>query len=695
MGNIDFGGNNDAIRRLSSGLSRTASENPSEAAQMAANRRVNRKLAQGNSAGGPSSMAFATGRPRDPLFYWKQNNLPYEKDNHEQLKQLREYCSLLYESHPLISSCIDIYTQYPLQGAEIRVKDPLLQEFYEDLFFAEDGLNYKAFLQQLGRTYWTLGEAFPLGSFNESLGVWDGEELLNPDDVMVERSAFSKNPRFLIRLPHRIREIMTKREPRWEFEQLMQAYPELARYAGQDDMLPVSNILLQHLKFDSNPWALRGTPILMRAMRSVMQEEMLNSAMDAIADRMYTPLIIAKLGASATDLGTNVPWIATEDEQEAFMESMDAAMAADFRVLITNFSTQIEQVFGRENVPDFTADFERLEDRILQSFGLSKTMLAGASSGETYAADAMNRDMVSQTLTKYQMMIQRHFEQRARVVAEAQEHYDYDERNGKRYVKMEEVLEIDEESGEQRIIEQPKLLIPTLEFRTMSLTDEAAQREFLEALRAAGIPISMKTRLMATGIELDDEIEQSRTEQVELAVEEQETRKATYMALKGRGLPIPDDLRKDFDPKPLSLVQQDMGTDGGAMARTPMLGLDPTLMTPTLAPTQDDMGIPAPGVPTPGMPAMPVNADVADPGNGVPESDEQRGGMPKPAALFRQTERTRTAARAHSKAPEFFDNDVPLNQQQPAGQFADPKVLGVRKYLDVDPETFYEEAEDA
>lgn len=691
MANI-FDGPSDGtvFNRLSRGIARTASQANPEAAQMAANRRVVRKTAQGASAGGPSSMAFATGRPRDPLFYWKQNNLPYEKDNHEQLTQLREYCGLLYESHPLIASCIDIYTKYPLQGAEIQVKDPLLQEFYQDLFFSESGLNYKKFLLELGRTYWTLGEAFPLASFNESLGVWDSEELLNPNDVTVEQSAFSKDPRFLIRLPHRIREIMTKREPRWEFDQLMKAYPELARYAGQDDLMPVSNILLQHLKFDTNPWSSRGTPILMRAMRSVMQEEMLNAAMDAIADRMYTPLVVAKLGASATDLGTDVPWVPTEDEIEAFMESMDAAMAADFRVMVTNFATQIEQVFGRENVPDFTADFERLEDRILQSFGLSKTMLAGASSGETYAADAMNRDMVSQTLTNYQEMIQRHFEQRARVVAEAQEHYDYDERNGKRYVKMEEVLEIDEETGEERIIEQPKLLIPELKFRTMSLSDEAAQREFQEALRAAGIPISMKTRLMATGIDLAEEIEQSRQEQVELAVEEQETRKATYMALKGRGLPIPPDLKTDFDPKPLQIFQQEQGLDGGAQQRTPMMGLDPTQIDPTLAPTQADMGIPAPGVPSPGMPAMPVNQEVADTSGGVPESDEQRGGMPKPAALFRHTTRTRTAARANSTTPKYYDNDVPLKDQQPAGQFADPKVVGIRRHLDVEPDTFYE-----
>lgn len=694
MGNIFDRSQKDAevFGRLAKGNSRLGSM-PPEVAEMAKNRKVAQQRKTALDAGGPSSMAFATGRPRDPLFYWKQNNLPYERDDAEQLKQLRQYCQLLYESHPLIASCIDIYTKYPLQGAEISVKDNQLQEFYQDLFFGADNLNYDKFLLSLGRTYWTLGEAFPLGSFNESLGVWDNEELLNPDDVVIEQSAFIKEPRFLIRLPHRIREIMTKREPRWEFDQLLKTYPELARYAGQDDLMPVSNILLKQLSFETSPWSVRGTPILMRAMRSVMQEEMLNAAMDSIADRMYTPLVVAKLGASASDLGTNTPWVPQEDEIEAFMESMDAAMAADFRVMVTNFATTIEQVFGRENAPDFTADFGRLEDRILQSFGLSKTMLSGGSSGETYAADALNRDMVSQTLTNYQEMIQAHFKDRAKVVAEAQEHYDYDERNGKRYVKMEEVLEIDEESGEERIIEQPKLLVPDLTLKTMSLQDQAAQREFLEALRAAGVPVSMKTRLLATGVDFDEEVEQSRNEAVELAVAEQETRKAQYLALKSQGLPIPQDLRADFDPKPVSISQQENGTDGGAMARTPVMGLDPTMLDPDLAGTMADTAIPpGGGVPAPGAPAMPVNDDMANPGARPPESDEQRAGMPKPAVLFRQTARTREAARRHYSPPEY-DDSVSPSAQQPVGKFADPKVVGVRRHIEVDPQTFYNDGE--
>jgi hypothetical protein len=684
-----------AFKHLGKSMRRGASQARKDEGPEVAEMRLNRRVSMKKQGVSTPATAFATGRPRDPLFYWKQNNLPYEVDDEAQLRQLRMYCRLLYQTHPIIASCIDIYTKYPLLGMELTCKDEQITSFYEDLFFTEEGLNYNEFLLDVGREYWTVGEAWPFATFNESLGVWDDEELFNPDDVHVQRSAFLKDPRFLIRLPETIREIMQKRSPAWEFEKLTKVYPELARYAGQDDMMPVSNILLRQMKFKADTFSKRGIPILMRAMRAIMQEEMLNAAQDAVADRLYTPLVLVKLGASATDLGTGAPWIPTQDDLEEFMESLDAALAADFRALVHNFAVTMEPVFGRENMPDMTADFERLESRILMAFGMSQTMLNGASSGETYAADALNRDLVSQLLTTYQDMIKRHFRQRALVVAEAQEHYDYDERNGRRYVKMEEVLEIDEETGEERIVEQPKLLVPELTMKTMSLKDEAAEREFFEALRAAGVPISMKTRLMASGIDFDDETERTQDEAVTLAVAEQETRKKTYQALKDKGLPIPADLRADFQPRAEQGLPPAM-PDATQGIQTPQMGMTPGVPTPTLAPTQMDLAanVPAGGVAMPGMPATPVDGseiggDFEDEGARPDESDEQRAGMPKPAALFRQSARTRELARKNYKAPMLNDN-IPLSEQEPIGRFAQPKIVGVRRHIEIDPESFFD-----
>lgn len=663
--------------------------------EMRRNRAVNRRVGMrrtattvGGGFGGSADLTFATGRPRDPMFYWRQNNIPYDVTKDDELKKIRAFCRLLYLTHPIVSACIDIFSKFPLQGMSFECKDEQLIDFYGSLFF--DELGYEDYLVDVGREYWLTGEAWPLGSWNAQLGVWDGDELLQPDDVEVERSPFLKDPRFLIRLPATLRKVLQERSPRWEYDALMKAYPELAAYAGENALMPVSNILLQQLKFKADTFHKRGLPILMRGFRAIVQEEMLNAAMDAIADRLYTPLVLAKLGASASDLGTEAPWIPTKGDLDDFEEALDAALAGDFRVLTHHFAIDMQPVFGRENMPDMSADFERIEDRILQVFGLSRTILQGADSGETYAADALNRDVVTQLLTHYQRTLRQFYEARALIVAEAQEHFDYDVRNGKRYVKMEEILEVDEETGEERIVEQPKLLIPDLKFDTMTLQDENTERQFIEALNEAGVPVPYRRRLLGTGMDFDEIVEQRSSEQVQLAVAEQETRRETFKALRDGGLPIPDDLAQDFQPK----AAQATVLPGQDMPIPALGGMPPAL--PALAPTPEDQamaadpeadptaGQMAPVVPLP-VPAIPQPGDQRP-----PESDEQRATMPKPARRRVTAEHIpgavkkgiREATAEHYVAPDnsIEDQDRPQDFR-PTGKFGDPAVVGMRRHV--------------
>jgi hypothetical protein len=634
-----------------------------EVAEARKNRRVNARVARmsrtagsgyGGAGGGFSDIQFATGRPRDPLFYWRQNNLPYDFSENEELAKVRAFCRLLYQTDPIVGSCVDIFSKFPVVGAHLECKDSRLEEFYTGLFFDEDGLDYEEFMIDIGREYYTAGEAWPFATFNEDLGVWDDEELLNPDDIKVERSPFLKEPRYFIRLPWTIRQILTTRQPAWEYAKLVQEYPELAAYTAENAYMPVSNVLLKQLRFKGDTFSLRGLPLLTRAMRSMLQQEMLNTALDSIADRLYTPLILCKLGASATDLGTSVPWIPTDDDLENFELALDAALAGDFRALIHNFAVDIQPVFGRENMPDLTPDFERIEDRVLQVFGLSRTFLMGAQEGQTYAADALNKQLVEQLMTRYQKYLMRHFRQRALIVAEAQEHYDYEERDGRRFVKMEEVLEIDEETGERRITEQPALLVPDLRFSVLNFRDEDTTRQFTEALRASGIPISARTRTRGLGFDLDEERERSQDEAVEDIIAQARTRRMAYLKLMTEGLPVPQDLQADFaafaqqEGVPPAIAQEQVMIERAGV-------VPPSL--PDLAPVPEDMMAAEdpeadPDAPPEGDPEGDMEAEMA---SRPPESDEQRDGMPVAAArrqplMSRQGSLYRRSARVRSEA---------------------------------------------
>lgn len=121
---------------------------------------------------------------------------------------------------------MDIFTRFPLVGLELKSRDKSLKNFYEELFF--DSLNYEQFLVDLGREYWTLGQAFPLGHFNENLGIWEEEELLDPTTIKVQRYPIISGEQFFLsgQSLDDLRNIIKKDEPKEIAYLLRRDYPE-------------------------------------------------------------------------------------------------------------------------------------------------------------------------------------------------------------------------------------------------------------------------------------------------------------------------------------------------------------------------------------------------------------------------------------------------------------------------------------
>jgi hypothetical protein len=162
------------------------------------------------------------------------------------------------------------------------------------LFFNQ--LDYGEFLVSLGREFWVVGEAFPLGSFDEDLGVWEREELLNPEDIVIENfpllgSAAAEDPS--ARLPQEAR---TDQAAAKEYRLLEMNFPDLIPYLLKGEHIPVSPVLLRQIGNKLNDWDDHGTPILLRGLRTLLHEEKLLASQDAIAERLYSPMILAKLG---------------------------------------------------------------------------------------------------------------------------------------------------------------------------------------------------------------------------------------------------------------------------------------------------------------------------------------------------------------------------------------------------------------
>lgn len=636
----------DHVRELLMG--KTSSDpNARSVKELDGNTRIINSMRRARTASAGGSDAWAA-LPRfyDPMEYWDISGLPWNMADEGHRRKLHKWLRLFYSTHYLIPILIDIFTRFPLVGMELYCKDQKLADFYEELFFNK--LDYPNFLVSLGREFWTVGEAFALGSFDEDLGVWEREELINPEDVVIKNFPLLGSKQMLITPPEYLKKLAQEKSPAREYRQLELNYPELIPYLRKNEHIPVSGVLLKQVANKLTDWDDHGTPILLRGLRTLMHEEKLMASQDAIAERLYSPFILAKLGIQ--DLGDGQPpWIPDADQLEQVRDDMDIALSSDFRLMVHHFGLDIENVFGREQMPRLGDDFDRIERRIMQIFGVNPSLLSAGAATQPYASSALQAEFLNQILRTFQDYLKAHFESRALVVAEAQEHYDYEMRGSTKVPLYEEVVVYDAE-GNKTIETRPKLLIPELQFQTLDLRDEASERQFMQSLRAIGVPLSDKRMMPGVSFDIEDEIHDYNEELVKKTVQQQEAKMKAYTILRERNLPIPPDLKAEVES-----VLQAPGSPGALPpAATGTAGMDGA--PPGGGPTGPTGG-PGEGVVMPGAPAGLLGPgglgnDMAGggapaatpqgamgPGGGStapPVSMERRQGMPRPSSVQKE-----------------------------------------------------------
>lgn len=633
---------------------------------------TNRALRKRASAGGGDTFA-AIPRFYDPLEYWDLSGLPWNVADEGHRHKLHKWLRLYYATHYLIPILIDIFTRFPLVGMELKCKDSKLQSFYEDLFL--DQLDYAEFMVTLGREFWCVGEAFPMGSFDENLGIWEREELINPEDVVIENFPLLGSQQLKIVPPEYLKKLAQTQSPAKEFRQLEINFPELIPYLRKNEHIPISGVLLKQVANKHTTWDDHGTPILLRGLRTLIHEEKLMASQDAIAERLYSPLILAQLGME--DLGDGQgPWIPGPEELDSVRDDIDIALSSDFRLIVHHMGLKMENVFGREQMPRLGDDFDRIERRIMQIFGVNPSLLSAGSMSQPYASSALQAEFLNQILRTFQGYLKKHYRDRAMVVAEAQGHYEYEKKGETRIPVMEEVVVVDEETGEKRIEKRNKLLIPDLEFATLDLRDEATERQFLQSMRAMGVPIPDSKLMVGVDFSETEMVDEYNEELVQKTIAQQEAKMKTYKALDAANLPIPSDLKAEVESvlggaqsqqSPGSLPAMpggagpgappgDGGPAGGAGESMVMPPPPPGLGAPGLGPT--GLGTGAPGASTP--PIAPNGQGI---GNGFapPASFERRPGMPRPSSVQEDDTKRESTVQSHS---EELEEHNPMRERE-------------------------------
>lgn len=539
-------------------VKRMLEENQSKINAMSQKRTVAYRMQRTAASISPTGTDAQNAIPRfyDPLEYWDLSGLPWNVADEGHRHKLHKWLRLYYATHYLVPTLIDIFTRFPLIGMEFTSKDHALTDIYEDIFMRN--LKYDEFFVALGREWWLVGEAFPLGSFDEDLGVWEHEELINPEDVVIDNFPFLNTQQLKIVPPDYLRRIAQTKSPAREWYMLQEQYADLIPYLLKGEHIPISPVMIRQVANKMNNWDDHGTPILLRGLRTLLYEEKLLASQEAIAERLYSPLILAKLGIM--DMGDGLPpWIPTPAELESVREDLDTALASDFRLMVHHFGLDITSVFGREQMPRLGDDFDRIERRIMQTFGVNPSLLSAGSNSQPYASSALQAEFMNQILKTFQNMLKAHYQERALIVAEAQGHQDFEKKGQTRVPLFEKVVVYDEE-GNKEIKKVPKLITATMTFSTFDLRDEATERQFLMELRQMGIAIPNADMFMGMDWDYKQKNEEYNTELKEQTIAQQRAKMETYYALTVKGLPVPLDLKAECE----SVLLHGAGAGGGA-----------------------------------------------------------------------------------------------------------------------------------
>lgn len=658
---------------------------------------MNRRRLAGNRGGTirtGSDLTMALPKIRQPLSSLLDKGVPFNIHDPKELIELRRWCRLWYSTHDLVPLLIDIYSKFPVVGLEFQCKDPLIEKFYTEMFLND--LNYEEFLPDaIGREYFICGEVTTLAHFNEELGIWSSEEVLDPDMVAVSKSLFVEQERVQLLVKDLVEGLRNgpqgrpdaeerpseRLERNFEYQQLAKHYPEIIQAAARDDGLDIADALVSRLVNRASPRDLRGTPPLLRSFRTLLMEESLNAAQDAVCDRLYSPLVLATMGME--DMGNNTgPWIPGQAELDDLRDDMQSALAADFKLLVHNIGVKIESVFGRESVPDFGNDYDRIDAKLMQAWGIGQALIMGGTgAGGTYASSAINREVCEQLMMSFQKKVIRHMRKRMEVIAEAQEHYDYELKGGQRVPLYREIVEEDPDTGERRIVRVPKLLLPEVKFATLNLRDETTERQYYIQMKQLGVPMSDKTMAVNVEIETEQELEREAQETVDKGIAKAQAFKKMQDICDLQGLPYPPELAAHLEATlqlRQMLSQTNQLEDQEKMMSQQMAQASPAGQAGALPGTQ-----PAPGMPggppmtdeqmddaqegaqqggmMPPMSSGPSGAPMMDPTmeamggaqaepamnrSRPPESDEMRAGAPRAAA---KTAAQRWAERMHKQ----------------------------------------------
>lgn len=441
-------------------------------------------------------------------------------------------CRNIQETHPVVAACISVISRYCVQGLKLQHQDADMERFYTELFLED--LDFEDFLVQVGESYWCDGMAYIYGSWSDELGVWTGEDILDPTGVKIVHIPFGVEDVFEMVPGQELKDALRSQSDNAIL--FKKQHPDIYKAVMSGQNITLSNDRVTFIAQKSRPSKTYGTPPMLKAWDTLRLEDRLHNAMEATADRLYAPLLMFTIGGT---LPNGDHYIPSSTALDAFRDNLDLALASNFRAIVTHDGVSSTEVVRMgNNLSAYKQDLDMYDARIFSAFGLSDAIMKPQSG--TYATSALEFQLTSQILASYQKVLKGIYNRQAAMVAEAQQHYQKDNDGEVLYDRrLMWDPDADDGAGAEVVKETPKLDFPEIMFNNIDFKDEQNERDFRMKLKQAGVPIADSDIAVGVDFDLNASRDKFNDEQIEKSVDEARVQSSIFNATYKQGLPVP------------------------------------------------------------------------------------------------------------------------------------------------------------
>ena len=483
---------NQPIRRQynHTGLMRTALVNKEDLSKPLQQKMKRTAMWNQYSSGGISAMNVKMGNPTfyHPLFQAVNMMLPRDR------RERNEWCRHFYRTEPIISTAIDMHTEYPISDFNNQCADPAIKQFYD--YMAFDKLDIINLLLNIGHEYWKIGDVFPFGQLNENTGMWEKFVILNPDYINIQASVFAEDAIIELIPDDQITTIVNS-GPNSEYGDLYkQLPPEVIRSIKMNRNIRLDNRLVSHIAHKASDYEIWGTPLMMRCFKTLIYKDKLRGAQDALANRHIFPIRLAKIGTP----GEPYP---TQADLDSFRDNLMLAEGDPASFIVYHYGVQLDYVGSTGHILPLNTEFDFIQKELMNGLGIDEAMLNGSS--PTYATAQVGADAMGMRYMSYRYRLESFIRNKIyRPIAEIQGFYK--PKNG------EIALKYMSASEKRRVLASGgmDLIIPTIRWSKYDLTSNQSAVQILNNLQGKKL-VSVHTIHNIIG--LDPEVEKKWLEQ--------------------------------------------------------------------------------------------------------------------------------------------------------------------------------------